>query len=329
MIFSLLIKSSYENKVVKKKKPFEVVIVQPNIDPYNEKFTGGPRKQTDKFIRLADSKITPNTQLVVYPETALSYSFYEDQFQLLSIYPKYLKAVKKWNSDLLIGASTMKHFDSKRSRASRKNPDGSYTEYYNSSVLMDRNLNESFIHKSKLVVGVEKIPYSDFLPFLEDLAIDNGGTVGSLGEEDTVKIFNTSVGKIAPIVCYESIYPEFVAEQCRKGAELLCVITNDGWWGDTPGYKQHFSFSRLRAIENRRWLVRSANTGKSGVISPTGEVISETEWWEEDVLFAQTELLNKKTIFSSYGDYLGRSSAFVWMLIFIYAISKKILPSRK
>ena len=111
-----------------------------------------------------------------------------------------------------------------------------------------------FIHKSKLVVGVEKIPYSDFLPFLEDLAIDNGGIVGSLGEEDSVKIFNTSVGKIAPIVCYESIYPEFVAEQCRKGAELLCVITNDGWWGDTPGYKQHFSFSRLRAIENRRWL---------------------------------------------------------------------------
>jgi len=200
---------------------------------------------------------------------------------------------------------------------------------------MDRDLNESFIHKSKLVVGVEKIPYSEYLPFLEDLAVDNGGTVGSLGEEDSAKIFLTSKAfgadkaKIAPIVCYESIYPEFVAEQCRKGANLLCVITNDGWWGDTPGYKQHFSFSRLRAIENRRWLVRSANTGKSGVISPTGEVISETEWWEEDVLLAQTELLTRKTIFSRYGDYLGRSSAFVWMLIFVYSISKKILPSRK
>ena len=223
----------------------------------------------------------------------------------------------------------MKRFNSKNSKASRKNPDGTYTDHYNSSILIDKNLNNRFIHKSKLVVGVEKIPYSDFLPFLEDLAIDNGGIVGSLGEEDSVKIFNTSVGKIAPIVCYESIYPEFVAEQCRKGAELLCVITNDGWWGDTPGYKQHFSFSRLRAIENRRWLVRSANTGKSGVISPTGEVVSETEWWEEDVLLAQTELLNEKTIFQIIGDYLGRSSAFVWMLIFVYSISKKILPSRK
>lgn len=329
ILFSMLIKWSFENKFVKHKQPFEVVIVQPNIDPYNEKFTGGPHHQTDKFIGLADSKITPKTRLVVFPETALSYSFYEDQFQLLSIYPKYLIAVKKWNANILIGGSTMKRFKSKRSKASRMNSDGTYTEYYNSSILIDKNLNNSFIHKSKLVVGVEKIPYSDYLPFLEDIAIDNGGIVGSLGEEDTVKVFNTPNGQIAPIVCYESIYPDFVAEQCRKGAELLCVITNDGWWGDTPGYKQHFSFSRLRAIENRRWLVRSANTGKSGVISPTGEVISETNWWKEDVLLAQTELLNQKTIFSNHGDYLGRSSVFVWMLIFVYSLSKKILPSRK
>ena len=120
LIFSLLIKWSYENKIVKKNKPFEVVIVQPNIDPYNEKFTGGPRKQTDKFIRLADSKITPKTQLVVYPETALSYSFYEDDFQLLSVYPNYFSAVKRWDANILIGASTMKRFNSKNSKASRK-----------------------------------------------------------------------------------------------------------------------------------------------------------------------------------------------------------------
>ena len=74
------------------------------------------------------------------------------------------------------------------------------------------------------------------------------------------------------------------------------MITNDGWWGDTPGYKQHFSFSRLELLKTEGGLFRSAN-GKSGVISPTGEVVSETEWWEEDVLLAQTGLLNDKTIF--------------------------------
>jgi apolipoprotein N-acyltransferase len=329
IIVSILVKWSFEHSIEQNKRNFEVVLVQPNIDPYNEKFTGGPHAQTEKFLLLADSKITPNTKLVIFPETALSFSFFENEFRRLSVYPKYINAVKRWNSDILIGASTMKRFNSKRSKASRKNPDGSFIEYYNSSLLIEKNLENKYIHKSKLVVGVEKIPYSDYFPFLEDIAIDNGGAVGSLGEEDTVKIFKTSNGTIAPIVCYESIYPEFVAEQCRKGAELLCVITNDGWWGDTPGYKQHFSFARLRALENRRWLVRSANTGKSGVISPTGEVISESKWWEEDVLLANTQLLSEKTIFSTYGDFLGRSAAFVWMLIFVYSISKKILPSRR
>ena len=118
LIFSLLIKWSYENKIVKKKKPFEIVIVQP-IDPYNEKFTGGPRKQTDKFIRLADSKITPKTQLVVYPETALSYSFYEDDFKAAAVI-NYFSAVKRWDANILIGASTMKKFNSKNSKALRK-----------------------------------------------------------------------------------------------------------------------------------------------------------------------------------------------------------------
>ena len=329
LLVSILVKRSFEHSIEQEKRNFQVVLVQPNIDPYNEKFTGGPHEQTNKFIKLANSKITSKTQLVVFPETALSFSFFENEFNRLSIYPKYINAVQRWNSDVLIGASTMKRFDTKRSKASRENPDGSFTEYYNSSLLIKKNLKNKYIHKSKLVVGVEKIPYSDYFPILEDIAIDNGGAVGSLGEEDTVKIFKTSNGAIAPIVCYESIYPEFVAEQCRKGAELLCVITNDGWWGDTPGYKQHFSFARLRAIENRRWLVRSANTGKSGVISPTGEVISESKWWEEDVLLANTQLLSEKTIFSTYGDFLGRSAAFVWMLIFVYSISKKILPSRK
>ena len=329
ILVSIIVKRSFEHSIEQEKRNFQVVLVQPNIDPYNEKFTGGPHEQTNKFIKLANSKITSKTQLVVFPETALSFSFFENEFNRLSIYPKYINAVQRWNSDVLIGASTMKRFGTKRSKASRENPDGSFTEYYNSSLLIKKNLKNKYIHKSKLVVGVEKIPYSDYFPILEDIAIDNGGAVGSLGEEDTVKIFNTSNGAIAPIVCYESIYPEFVAEQCRKGAELLCVITNDGWWGDTPGYKQHFSFARLRAIENRRWLVRSANTGKSGVISPTGEVISESKWWEEDVLLANTQLLSEKTIFSTYGDFLGRSAAFVWMLIFVYSISKKILPSRK
>ena len=129
---------------------------------------------------------------------------------------------------------------------------------------------------------------------------------------------------IAPVICYESIYGEFTATQVRKGAELLCVLTNDGWWGDTPGYKQHFSFSRLRAIETRRWVIRSANTGTSGIINEYGEVMAQTLYWKPAVLSATVPLLKTQTIFSQQGDYIGRSFSFVAVLIILFAFSKKL-----
>jgi len=309
-------------------KGIETLIIQPNIDPYNEKFDRRSfYAQNQKILKLASEKIGPNTDLIIAPETAISGGFFEPRLKSIIVYPMYQDSLKKWNSELLIGASTMKMFGEKNSRSSRQMNDGSYIEYYNTSILLNPEKEPQFVHKSKLVAGVEHIPYSYYIPFFDQLAINNGGTIGSLGKEKHVKIMETSFGKIAPIVCYESVFSEFVAEQTRLGAELLCVITNDGWWKDTPGYKQHFSFARLRAIENRKWLIRSANTGKSGVISPTGGIVKETEWWIPDVISAKVHLLNQDTNYTKYGDFLGRSSAFLAVFIFIFALSKIIKPN--
>ena len=309
-------------------KGIETLIIQPNIDPYNEKFDRGSfYSQNHKILKLASEKIGPNIDLIIAPETAISGGFFEPRLKSIIVYPMYRDSLKKWNSELLIGASTMKMFGEKNSRSSRQMNNGSYIEYYNTSILLNPEKEPQFVHKSKLVAGVEHIPYSYYIPFFDQLAINNGGTIGSLGKEKHVKIMETSFGKIAPIVCYESVFSEFVAEQTRLGAELLCVITNDGWWKDTPGYKQHFSFARLRAIENRKWLIRSANTGKSGVISPTGGIVKETEWWIPDVISAKVHLLNQDTNYTKYGDFLGRSSAFLAVFIFIFALSKIIKPN--
>ena len=309
-------------------KGIETLIIQPNIDPYNEKFDRGSfYSQNHKILKLASEKIGPNIDLIIAPETAISGGFFEPRLKSIIVYPMYRDSLKKWNSELLIGASTMKMFGEKNSRSSRQMNNGSYIEYYNTSILLNPEKEPQFVHKSKLVAGVEHIPYSYYIPFFDQLAINNGGTIGSLGKEKHVKIMETSFGKIAPIVCYESVFSEFVAEQTRLGAELLCVITNDGWWKDTPGYKQHFSFARLRAIENRKWLIRSANTGKSGVISPTGGIVKETEWWIPDVISAKVHLLNQDTNYTKYGDFLGRISAFLAVFIFIFALSKIIKPN--
>lgn len=316
-----------------KGKTLEVVLVQPNIDPYNEKFnpTSTVESQLNKFFNLADKKVTKNTDLLIGPETAISQGFFEPDLKNYKFYELIKERLSHYSkTELLIGASTALAFKKKVSRATLPLGNGNgFYESYNTSLFVPKSGKHGFIHKSKLVLGVEKLPFSNYFPFLEELAISNGGTSGTLGIESYPKNFKTKNTIIAPIVCYESIYGEFVAQQVRTGAELLCVITNDGWWKDTPGYKQHFSFARLRAIENRRWVVRSANTGTSGVINEKGEVLQTTNWWVPTVIKAKVQLSKKQTIYATYGDFIGRSFAFVAVLILIFALKNKIRPLNK
>jgi apolipoprotein N-acyltransferase len=175
------------------------------------------------------------------------------------------------------------------------------------------------------VLGVEKIPFSNIFPFLETLAIQNGGTAGTLGVESEASIFQDKDFEykgfgLAPVVCYESIYGAYLAAQTKKGSNLICILTNDGWWGDTPGYKQHFSFSRLRAIENRRWVVRSANTGTSGLIDDYGTILKQTNYWEEAVFSTSVPLKNSTTFYVKWGDYLGVIGMCLSLLLLLFSI---------
>ncbi len=309
-----------------KPNPVEVIAVQPNIDPYNEKFVaGGEIAQLKKITRLAKSKITANTDLIVAPETAISYGFTENNVYNEPSY-LFLADFQRQNSTIpwCIGASTWKTFPKKNSRASQPLMNGTgFYESYNTAMALNEDSQPGFIHKSKLVPGVEVIPFSDYFPFLEDLSIQNGGTSGTLGIEEEPLIFVYQKFQLAPVVCYESIYGEWVAKQCRKGANLISIITNDGWWKDTPGYKQHLSFASLRAIENRRSIVRSANTGTSCFVNQRGDISQATEWWKEDVIRGTLNLNNEQTFYTMYGDVIGRSFAFVAVLLLIFTFVRR------
>jgi apolipoprotein N-acyltransferase len=311
---------------------YQVAVVQPNIDPYNEKFALGTsnEQQLQRFFTLAKTIVDSTTDLVVGPETAISQGFIESRLQGLPFYTLIQSEMKKWGSaELLIGASTVELFDTKHSRASVYIPGQRiFYECYNSTLYVPKKGKPTFIHKSKLVPGVEMIPFSNIFPFLEELAIENGGTSGTLGIEKSPKVFKSDT-IIAPIVCYESIYGDFISKQVKQGAHFLTVITNDGWWGDSPGYKQHFSFSALRAIENRRWVVRSANTGKSGVFNEFGQIQKETKYWEDAAFKHSIPLLNTMTFYSKHGDYIGDLSVLLFILIAIFAIVKVILSKKK
>ena len=117
--------------------------------------------------------------------------------------------------------------------------------------------------------------------------------------------------KIGTIICYESVYGEFVTEYVQKGAGYLFVITNDGWWGNTPGHRQHNSLSSIRAVETRRSIARSANTGISSFINQRGDVLQELTWWKRGALKQDLNYNTKLTFYVKHGDYIGRTAFYL------------------
>jgi apolipoprotein N-acyltransferase len=134
---------------------------------------------------------------------------------------------------------------------------------------------------------------------------------------------------VAAVICYESIYGEFIGRFVRNGAELIFVITNDGWWGDTPGHRQHFSFSRLRAVETRRSIARSANTGISAFINQRGDVLQESEYWVPAVLKQSMNANSNITFYSMNGDYLARIASFISVMLLLIAISMRLRNGKR
>ena len=124
-------------------------------------------------------------------------------------------------------------------------------------------------------------------------------------------------------VCYESVYGEHCAKYVRAGARLLTVITNDAWWGDTPGYRQHLNYARLRAIETRRDIARCGNTGISAYIDRKGRILSRTPWWEPAVLRGTVNLSDRVTFFVRSGDIVGRMCVFLTVLLFAAALIRR------
>ncbi|MCX7862740.1 MAG: apolipoprotein N-acyltransferase [Bacteroidales bacterium] len=302
--------------------PVRVLIIQPNIDPYNDKFSGmSVEEQIQRIIELTQNNIQDNNDYVIGPETALPQGIWEED---LDVHPQIIifkKLAAKYKNSFILGASTYRMFDAPVSPVARKFDDGNgYYEAYNTALQIDSNKIQVF-HKSKLVLGVEKMPFPKTLSFLEDLALDLGGTSGSLGTQTEPTIFEGK-SKVAPAICYESVYGEYLSKFIIAGAQWIAVITNDGWWDDTPGYRQHLSYSRLRAIEFRKSIARSANTGISAIINQRGDIITSTSWWKPEAIKGTIYANNIKTFYSIWGDYIGRIAQYLTILLLLVFVSK-------
>jgi apolipoprotein N-acyltransferase len=194
-----------------------------------------------------------------------------------------------------------------------------FYEVFNSAIFLKTDGSINVHHKSKLVPGTESIPFPKIFGRLSKIFENMGGINGSLGRGDVISVFNNSNIDFSTSICYESIFGEFISQSFLKGSQCLFVITNDGWWRDSPGYKQHLSYSRLRAIENRKSVIRCANTGVSCFIDIYGNIDLKTDWWTKDTIRKKVSLNNKITFYSKHGDYIGRISVFLLVLILLYS----------
>jgi len=323
-------------------KDVDILVVQPNLDCYEEKFTYNAKtrtrntnyvpyeEQVERFLKLTKEKLTPTIQFVAWPETSLHEGVAETNVLANEHIRKVYDFMAKYpNTSIITGLDTYEVYGKEaKTPSARYRENIGYYDYFNAAMFIDEQQQLSFYRKSKLVIGAETIPYPTVLKFM---MLNFGGISGGLGKQKEAEVFfNTDSIGVAPLICYESVYGEYVTEFIRKGAEILFIITNDGWWGETPGYKQHLDYARLRAIETRRYIARAANTGVSGFISPTGEAIKFSNYDEMIALSGTIKTNNEITFYSRYGDYLGRLAAFLSGFMLISAFVKnKVLPKRK
>nr|WKN39368.1 apolipoprotein N-acyltransferase [Tunicatimonas sp. TK19036] len=328
VLYSYILYYNYDSQGT----PTEVVALQPNIDPYTEKFVGSEKfipyeEQVDRFIAQSEQELTPNTQFLLWPETAFDGLYYEPSFSSSEIFKKIL-AFKARHPDLALvtGMTSYIIYDDNElaPATARYREDIGYYDVFNTALFLGENNQEVFYHKSKLVPGVEILPYPQVFRVISETIFDLGGTAGGYGRqaERTVLFDADSVGA-APAICYESIYGDFLAEFARNGADMLFIITNDAWWGNTPGYKQHLEYASLRAIELRRSIARSANTGISAFINQRGDILHATEYWEPAVIRDTIYANEKLTFYAQHGDYLARTAVWLAPLVFLAALVKR------
>ncbi|MEG0807389.1 MAG: apolipoprotein N-acyltransferase [Alistipes sp.] len=307
-----------------------VSIIQPNVECYS-KFHSDSEWQERNLIDLV-AQTPRDAQFILLPETAVPEQYWEpafSEFRFLNergaFWTELADTLRTSHPEALLvtGANTLRYYDAgTQTTTARHEPNGTgYYDHFNTAVGLDSAGRMQLHHKGRLVIGVEKTPLPWLFEMLDFLVVDLGGTLGQIGVGQHGTSFSHNQIQVGPAICYEGLYGDFFGDFVRRGAQFMAIISNDGWWQDTPGYKHLFSISRLRAIEHRRAIARSANTGQSGFISPRGEVGQTLGWEERGVLSDSVPLNSELTLYTRSGDYIGRIAEYLMLLCVLYYIA--------
>jgi len=286
----------------------QVVVVQPNFDSYQP--DGGfasPYQAHDHLLELTDSVRTDSTQLVVYPENAIQAQISNlETFSSTSSKTKQLwnQKARSWQHTIIGGATYFQFYDENGAPPLAIHSDRGPYLYYNSALGFSPDHSMTTYRKHNLVPIVERVPFVHFLNAIDVLGLVNWNRSQGYGQGQDPQQFTVGSTQTPALICYDSVYPSWIRQYLKQGSGYLTIITNDGWWGNTSGHEQHFAYARLRASEFDRWIVRSANNGISGIISPDGSIKVETDYWTETAFRYDVPVLNSKTLYARFGDWL-------------------------
>jgi len=312
----------YQYVTVQSNRSAQVLVAQPNYDSYLE-MAGYSDAITPlkEILRQSDSLRTDSTQLILWPENTIQVGI--DAYSPIA---RMLRdSSQAWNTTIISGTAFFQYYSSKTApRLTHTTESGNPYNVYNAAIAFSPNGSLHIYRKAKLVPLVERVPFvhilSKIIPWVD------WGNLQGFGRGDKATVF-----KIAPDthvsadVCYDSVFPNWNRHFVHNGANLITVITNDGWWGYTSGHIQHFEYARLLAIEMHRYVVRSANNGISSVIAPNGHVIKRTKFWTRTTFRSDVPLFSDQTFYVRYGDWIGVASIAIFLITLLYSIGKRLM----
>ena len=322
IVLPILISLAMYYSHAEKGESTKVVIVQPNYEPHYQKFSIPKSQQVVRFLDLSRDALDQETDYLVFPETSFSLINVDKGFQL-----PYMRKIRSFlqeypNLKLVSGLATMRQYetqqDHKWMRTYVSGRDTIFWEAHNAAVELDLNSTDSldFYIKSKLVPGAEIFPYHKYLFFFKPIIEMLEGTTAGHATQKERSVLSSGKAKVAPAICYESIYGGYVGGYIRKGANTIFIVTNDGWWGNTAGHKQHLKFATLRAIEYRRSIARSANTGISCFINQRGDILQPTKYEEATTVKGEIQLNEEMTLFAKLGEWVAWLALLVTVVVF-------------
>ncbi|MAV58525.1 MAG: apolipoprotein N-acyltransferase [Candidatus Marinimicrobia bacterium] len=288
--YQLYIKNNYQSDKI------SVKLVQPNIS-LKQKWMGNPVENLNKIITMSIDSSDKNIDLIIWPESALPAYFLNQGSNQV----KKIRRMLGPNTKLVSGTT---NFDRKNDKV------------YNSVVYLDKKNDFQYYNKIQLVPMAEYVPWSNIFSFLRDLNL--GQANFSKGKD--VNIFNYDRYRFGSVVCYESTFPWLFNEFVRNGSEFMIIVTNDGWYETAPEPQQHAKQSIFRAIENRKPIIRCANTGISMIIDSKGNIEHKLELNKKGIINASIIPNKNITFYNKFGDYLILFMGFV--LLFSLLIKK-------